>query len=151
MFLNILGSFERQMPLPEAPELVANWEFLYERSIGCVGVLKEWLVRALAVALSRGAAKLTLRDLAAQALTVSQCEKILAEATEGEARLTESDGTRSRFRLALGLPALESDPDKPKARRSAARAAWPAARQTRSNRGAGACICDQWNYLTAGK
>jgi len=115
MFLNILGSFERQMPLPEAPELAANWEFLYERSIGCVGVLKEWLVRALALALSRDAAKLTLRDLAAQALTVSQCEKMLAEVTEGETRLTESDGTRSRFRLALGLSALESDPDNAKA------------------------------------
>ncbi|PYT20587.1 MAG: hypothetical protein DMG58_33765 [Acidobacteria bacterium] len=108
-FLNVLGSFERQMPLPELPELVANWEFLYERSIGCVGVLKEWLVRALAAALSRGASKLTLRDLAAQALTISQCEKMLAEVTEGEARLTESDGARSRFRLALGLPRIEVD------------------------------------------
>jgi hypothetical protein len=114
IFMNVLGSFERQMPLPEPPELVANWEFLYERSIGCVGVLKEWLVRALAAALSRGASKLTLRDLAAQALTVSQCEKMLAEVTEGEARLTESDGTRSRFRLALGLPSLESDQDRAK-------------------------------------
>ena len=106
-FLNVLGSFERQMPLPEPPELVANWEFLYERCIGCVGVLKEWLVRALAAALSRGAAKVTLRDLSAQALTISQCEKMLAEVTEGEARLTESDGARSRFRLALGLPGIE--------------------------------------------
>jgi energy-coupling factor transporter ATP-binding protein EcfA2 len=114
-FLNVLGSFERQMPLPEPPELVANWEVLYERSIGCVGVLKEWLVRALAAALSRGAAKLALRDLTAQALTISQCEKMLAEVTEGEARLTESDGDRSRFRLALGLPALENDQDKAKA------------------------------------
>jgi energy-coupling factor transporter ATP-binding protein EcfA2 len=108
-FLNVLGSFERQMPLPEPPELVANWEFLYERSIGCVGVLKEWLVRALAAALSRGASKLTHRDLSAQALTISQCEKMLAEVTEGEARLTESDGARSRFRLALGLPGIEVD------------------------------------------
>jgi hypothetical protein len=114
-FLNVLGSFERQMPLSEPPELVANWEFLYERSIGCVGVLKEWLVRALVAALSRGASKLTLRDLAAQALTISQCEKMLAEVTEGEARLTESDGARSRFRLALGLSGLETDQDKAKA------------------------------------
>jgi hypothetical protein len=114
-FLNVLGSFERQMPLCEPPELVANWEFLYERSIGCVGVLKEWLVRALVAALSRGASKLTLRDLAAQALTISQCEKMLAEVTEGEARLTESDGARSRFRLALGLSGLETDQDKAKA------------------------------------
>ena len=88
---------------------MANWEFLYERSIGCVGVLKEWLVRALAAVLSRGASKLALRDLTAQALTVSQCEKLLAEVTEGEARLTESDGARSRFRLALGLSGTEVD------------------------------------------
>ena len=91
---------------------MANWEFLYERSIGCVGVLKEWLVRALAASLSRGASKLTVRDLAAQALMISQCEKMLAEITEGEARLTESDGARSRFRLALGLPGIEVDQDR---------------------------------------
>ena len=36
-------------------------------------------------------------------------EKMLAEVTEGEARLTESDGARSRFRLALGLPGIEVD------------------------------------------
>lgn len=108
-FLNVLCSFERQMPLLDPPELVANWEFLYERSIGCVGVLKEWLVRTLAAVLSRGATKITLRDLAAQALTISQCEKMLAEVTEGESRMTESDGARSRFRLALGLPAAEAD------------------------------------------
>jgi energy-coupling factor transporter ATP-binding protein EcfA2 len=112
-FLNVLCSFERQMPLPEPPELVANWEFLYERSIGCVGVLKEWLVRTLAAALGRGSAKLTLRDLTAQALTISQCEKMLAEVTEGEARLTESGGARSRFRLALGLSAVETDQNTP--------------------------------------
>jgi hypothetical protein len=112
-FLNVLCSFERQMPLPEPPELVANWEFLYERSIGCVGVLKEWLVRTLAAALGRGSAKLTLRDLMAQALTISQCEKMLAEVTEGEARLTESGGARSRFRLALGLSAVETDQNTP--------------------------------------
>ena len=33
IFLNVLGSFARQMPLPEPPELVANWEFLYERNV----------------------------------------------------------------------------------------------------------------------
>jgi hypothetical protein len=114
-FLNVLCSFERQMPLPDPPELVANWEFLYERSIGCVGVLKEWLVRTLATTLSRGATKITLRDLTAQALTIAQCEKMLAEVTEGEARMTESDGARSRFRLALGLSAMEADQGRIKA------------------------------------
>lgn len=102
-FQNVLRSFERQIPLPEPPDLVTHWEFLYERSIGCVGVVKEWLVRVLSAILIRGDAKLTLRDLSSHALTIPQCEKMLAEITEGEARLEEHDGARSRFRLALGL------------------------------------------------
>jgi len=106
--MNVLCSFERQIPLPEPADLVANWEFLYERSIGCVGILKEWLVRTLSAILRRGSTSLTLRDLTAHALTVSQCEKILAEITEGETRLAESDGARSRFRLALGLSSVET-------------------------------------------
>lgn len=103
IFLNVLCSFERQAPLAEPPSLVENWDYLYERSIGCVGVLKEWLVKTLATVLSRGSPKLTLGDLEEHALSVSQCEKMLAEATEGEARLAEGDGARSRLRLALGL------------------------------------------------
>lgn len=107
-FMNVLRSFERQIPLAEPANLVANWEFLYERSIGCVGILKEWLVRTLSAILRRGSTSLTFRDLTVHALTVSQCEKILAEITEGEMRLAESDGARSRFRLALGLSPIET-------------------------------------------
>jgi energy-coupling factor transporter ATP-binding protein EcfA2 len=107
-FMNVLRSFERQIPLAEPADLVANWEFLYERSIGCVGILKDWLVRTLSAILRRGSTSLTFRDLTVHALTVSQCEKILAEITEGETRLAESDGARSRFRLALGLSSVET-------------------------------------------
>jgi len=107
-FMNVLCSFQRQIPLPEPADLLGNWEFLYERSVGCVGILKEWLVRTLSAILRRGATTLSLRDLTAHALMVSQCEKILAEITEGESRLAESDGARSRFRLALGLSSIET-------------------------------------------
>ena len=37
-----MRSFQQQMPFAEPPDLVRDWEYLYERSIGCVGVLKEW-------------------------------------------------------------------------------------------------------------
>jgi len=97
--------------------LLANWEFLYERSIGCLGILKEWLVRTLSALLRRGATALTVRDLSAHALTVSQCEKILAEITEGESRLAESDGARSHFRLALGLSPIDNGREAPETRR----------------------------------
>src|ERR1035437_5082995 len=53
-FLNVVRSEERQMPLAEPPNLAKNWEYLYERTIGCVGVLKEWLVMALSAVLRQG-------------------------------------------------------------------------------------------------
>jgi energy-coupling factor transporter ATP-binding protein EcfA2 len=102
-FLTVLRSFEQQLPLSEPPELVKEWEYLYERTIGCVGVLKDWLVRALTSAYRRSATVLTFRDLQAQALSVSQCDKMLAEALEGEGRLSESVAARERLRTRLGL------------------------------------------------
>ena len=57
-----------------------EWEYLYERSIGCVGVLKDWLVRALTGAFRRKATVLTPRDLQTHALSVPQCDKMLSEA-----------------------------------------------------------------------
>jgi len=103
MFLTVLRSFEQHLPLAQPPDLVNEWEYLYERSIGCVGVLKDWLVRALTRVLARNATALTPRDLREHALSVSQCEKLLAEAVEGESRLAESAEQRSRLRTRLGL------------------------------------------------
>ena len=45
---NILLTFQHQLPLQTTPDLLTSSQYLYERSIGCVGVLKEWLTRALA-------------------------------------------------------------------------------------------------------
>jgi len=102
-FLTILRSFEQQLPLSEPPELVREWEYLYERSIGCVGVLKDWLLRTLTGVSRRNANVLTIGDLQAHALSVSQCDKMLAEASEGEFSLCESAEERSRLRTRLGL------------------------------------------------
>jgi energy-coupling factor transporter ATP-binding protein EcfA2 len=102
-FRTVLHSFELHLPLSEPPDLVSEWEYLYERSIGCVGVLKEWLLRALTAALRRDASVLTLRDLESHALSVAQCDKMLAEALEGELRLLESSGERAHLRTRLGL------------------------------------------------
>ncbi len=103
VFVNIVHSFQRKLPLPDPPDLVSHWEFLYERTFGCVGMLKQWLVRALAATLRRGDPTFTVRDLEAQALSVSQCDKIFSEVAEGEARLNEADGTRSKLRARMGL------------------------------------------------
>lgn len=107
IFLTVLRSFEQQLPLLQPPKLVEEWEYLYERSIGCVGVLKDWLVRALTGVFRRNARVLTLRDLQAHAPSVPQCDKMLSEALEGEVRLLESAEERKRLRTRLGLGSQE--------------------------------------------
>ncbi|MGI8743363.1 MAG: hypothetical protein ACR2NN_12490 [Bryobacteraceae bacterium] len=84
ILVNIVHSFQKKLPLPEPPNLVEHWEFLYERSFGCVGVLKQWLVKELADALRRGDATVSIRNLEAHALSMAQCDKILSEIIEGE-------------------------------------------------------------------
>ena len=44
-----------QLPIP-ACDLVQAWDLLYERSLGCVGIVKEWLLRAVTMALADGKA-----------------------------------------------------------------------------------------------
>ena len=102
-FIGVLRSFAQQLPLAETPDLASDWEFLYERSIGCVGVLKQWLVRFLSAVLRQGEATLSRHILESQALSVSQIDKILSEASEGEMRLTDSMEAASRLRERLGL------------------------------------------------
>ena len=107
-FISVVRSFARQLPLPILPDLVSKWEFLYERSLGCVGVLKQWLARSLSAALRSGESTLTRRNLEIQALSVSQVEKILSEVSEGELRLKVSEDARSRLREKLGLAPREN-------------------------------------------
>jgi hypothetical protein len=102
-FVSVLNSFARQLPIPDLPDLANDWEFLYERSIGCVGVLKQWLVRALSVALRTGDGTLSRSNLENQAPSVAQADKIISEATEGEMRLMDSNEASSRLREQLGL------------------------------------------------
>jgi hypothetical protein len=102
-FLNVVRSFQQQIPLPEVPDLIQNWEYLYERSIGCIGVLKQWLNRALACAVNGGTA-LTVRHLERTAMTVPQISKLLADVMDGEERCRESDADRELLRARLALP-----------------------------------------------
>lgn len=102
-FINCLWTFQQHLPLPKTPELVDQWDYFYERSIGCVGVLKDWLTGALALALENGEQTLTIRDLERRALSVTQCARMLSEAVDGERKLTESRDAKHELRKNLGL------------------------------------------------
>lgn len=115
VFRNILLTFQHQLPLRNPPDFLTFSQFLYERSIGCVGVLKEWLTRALAQALRENQATLTSAHLEDTALSVAQCQQMLSEAKAGEMMFAEGQDSRSRLQQELGLRdgVLQSTPMKP--------------------------------------
>src|SRR5215475_12951548 len=40
-FISCLQTFQQHLPLTRLPELVKNWDYFYERCVGCIGVLKD--------------------------------------------------------------------------------------------------------------
>jgi hypothetical protein len=124
-FGKILQTFAEQMPLRDQPDLTRHWEYLYERSIGCVGILKDWLAKGLSAALHQSAPTLALKHLEKCALSVPQCDRLIEEATRGEAQFREDGDAASHLRIRLGFPERERPPavqamasvDRPKQRR----------------------------------
>lgn len=103
MFQSVLMTFQQHLPLKEEPNLIARWDYFYERSIGCVGILKEWLTRALSEALEDGGKRLTRKHVTRFALSLAQCEKMLSDAKESELKMAETHEAYLRLRTGLGL------------------------------------------------
>jgi energy-coupling factor transporter ATP-binding protein EcfA2 len=104
VFRNVVFTFQNELSTANDFDLLGVWDFLYERSLGCIGILKDWLVRALIASSRTNTPALNLDILQKTALSGSQCEKILAEAREGEAQLTENNDARLRLRQLLNFP-----------------------------------------------
>ena len=102
-FITVLKTFQKHLPLSEEPDLLSNWEYFYERSIGCIGILKDWLTRTLRDILDKQIESIELKHFRARALSISQCKQILKEIEEGEKILEETQKDRDELRSALGL------------------------------------------------
>ena len=103
-FQSTIYAFQRQLPLIKAPKLSRHWEYIYARSVGCIGILKDWLVRSLSEAYDRGEKTITLKLLQECALSIEQCEQMAIEAREGGERIREGTaGGAQRWIQILGL------------------------------------------------
>lgn len=116
-FLNILSMFETRLPVPAKGILVSNMDYIYERCLGLVGVLKDWLRLACERARGSGTA-LNRQDLEKTALNNGSLIQMLQEIHEGEGRIESSlsDGEKLREKLGLQKAAtsnIHSEPEKP--------------------------------------
>ncbi|PSF31746.1 AAA family ATPase [Aphanothece hegewaldii CCALA 016] len=104
IFQSVVATFQAHLPLSKMPDLVRYWEFLYERSLGCVGMLKDWLSETLSDVLhNHDGSTITLRDLQRHARPVAQCLKILKVIKKGEEKFVELQTELEELRKELGL------------------------------------------------
>ncbi len=102
-FKSVLLTFQRHLPLEQEPDLVSQWDYFYERSLGCVGILKDWLTRTLRDVLEEESKTITQKHLKRRAWSVAQCTRMLQEIDEGEQQLEETEEDVSLLRKSLGI------------------------------------------------
>ncbi len=102
-FQKVIISFQRHLPLEVAPDLANQWKYCYARTIGCVGILKDWLTKALAEALETKAATITSALLEHHAASPDRCDQMITDIEEGEQILRVDDDADERLLARLGL------------------------------------------------
>ena len=102
-FQSILLTFQGHLPVRHAPDLVGWHDFMYEGSLGCVGILKNWLNRALETALASGAERITRQLLEQCAEPTATLVTIAEEIHRGEERLQLEENRRPMLRSLLGM------------------------------------------------
>ncbi|HKQ99077.1 MAG TPA: ATP-binding protein [Pyrinomonadaceae bacterium] len=102
-FVQVIKSFQVQMPLVKAPDLLPHAEYCFERSLGCVGLLKDWFSRSLADVLENNAKTLTYRHLQKHEYPASVLLAISTEFLKGEDQLSEAESTFALIKERLGI------------------------------------------------
>jgi hypothetical protein len=110
-FINVLLAFQQHLPLPEEPDLINNWDYFYSRSIGCIGILKDWLYLTYQVATNNNANIRTLEidDFRKHELPPERSIKLLRETTQGETKYEKSLEQEEQLYIELGLIENTSD------------------------------------------
>lgn len=88
-YSRIIQTFQRRFPIPKEPQLENHCEYFIDYSLGCIGILKDWFVKALRIALDEDAKTLVLQHFKKAELSPSRRKQIRQEAESGEKRLEE--------------------------------------------------------------
>ncbi len=102
-FQRTLLTFQRHLPLEKAPNLAQQWEICYAHTVGCVGILKDWLTQALSEALETGAKTISPSLLAAHAPSIDRCNQMITDIEEGEKALRVDPEATEKLLARLGL------------------------------------------------
>ncbi|MCO5189463.1 MAG: ATP-binding protein [Anaerolineae bacterium] len=115
-FANVVYAFQQHMPLKEPPKLVEHCDYLYERTLGCVGLLKGWLERVLVRLLADGSDSCITEELLKSCTDVRKLVAVAKEAVAGEQRVYATEGLQAELQGLLQTAARIPQPSKQIAR-----------------------------------
>jgi hypothetical protein len=97
-----------QVPLQvNIPEMLTHWKWFGEWSIGCVGILSDWVVETAATLCRAGESVLTLEALTKHALKPAQRLRLETEARTGEFKIAEAKAkSEEDLQQLLGRPSM---------------------------------------------
>jgi hypothetical protein len=90
-FVDAVCNLQESLPLRKLPNLLEHADFLMEGCVGCVGLLKKWVRRALIVADSENAVTITLSHLVGTAPSAGNLKEAATEIAWFEERLIKLD------------------------------------------------------------
>ncbi len=110
-FRNAFSSLLKQIPLRvDHDGLLQRWWYFFEGSLGCIGILKQWLVRALYRALREASAELTRAHLEKSVLPDAKWERMRADARSGEAEFQYADRQNGYLSNLASMPTFVPKP-----------------------------------------
>ncbi len=84
IFASVVAKILQQLPMDSVPDVINNLTYFYVHSCGCVGICKDWIMRALAIAMREGSRVLSLEHLEQARLNNEQLETISSDIEKGE-------------------------------------------------------------------
>lgn len=109
-FRRVLGAFEGYFDLPEPVKLMPDWEQYFIRSVGCVGILKDWLAKVYEKAIEANLEGFDLKFAMGSAQSNKEIITIAKEAQAGEAKLLDASD-EELMNVLIPKPVPDPDPE----------------------------------------
>jgi len=105
-FQQVLFGLQKHLPFPQEPHLVEDWEYFFTGSLGCIGILKDWLYQAASAAFDQGEKTLTRGLCEAWMKETDVLVDMLGRITNGEAQFIQQHSA-FELRTLLGLALVD--------------------------------------------
>jgi energy-coupling factor transporter ATP-binding protein EcfA2 len=115
-FRKLLRTFQRHLPVVEEPDLQSHADYFYEQCLGCTGMVKTLLDKALGASLEQGERTVTSQQWERYAAPPVKLKRMLHDLLEEEEKINHQrdEAHRQTLREMLRLPPLQDLDEKAK-------------------------------------